>query len=144
MSGGQVIAGWPEARPRSPLACRLTRRRIVVSLTRMPRRTIKRLGGATAHVLAEQPDDPRQAVSLTRERARSSRKGFGKDLSIAAFVPAAPAARSHPDRNWCPLSGDIAKRVYEPERNEGTCRRRPSGETIMEQRRGKSPPWRPS
>jgi hypothetical protein len=36
---------------------------------------------------------------------------FGEDLTIAPLVPAAPATRSHPDRNRCPLSGEIAKRA---------------------------------
>jgi hypothetical protein len=31
---------------------------------------------------------------------------------VAPLVPAAPATHSHPDRNWCPLSGEIAKRPW--------------------------------
>jgi hypothetical protein len=49
-----------------------------------------------ARAMAEQPDDPRQALSLTRERVRNSRKAFGEDPAIAPLVPAAPATHSHP------------------------------------------------
>ena len=66
-------------------------------------------GGTPARAMTEQPDNLRQAVSLTRRRSCKSRKTFGKDLAITPLVPTAPATHSHPDRNWCPLRGKIAK-----------------------------------
>jgi hypothetical protein len=48
--------------------------------------------------MTEQFDDPRQAVSLTRERACNSRKARGEDLAIAPLVPAASGTHSYPDR----------------------------------------------
>ena len=66
-------------------------------------------GGTPARAMTEQPDNLRQAVSLTRRRSCKSRKTFGEDLVITPLVPTAPAAHSHPDRNWCPLRGKIAK-----------------------------------
>ena len=68
-------------------------------------------GGAPARAMTEQPDDFRQAVGLTRRRGCDPWKAFGEDPAITPLVPAAPATHSHPDRNWCPLSGKIAKRA---------------------------------
>jgi hypothetical protein len=61
--------------------------------------------------MAEQPDDLRQSVGLTRRRGGNSWKTFGEDPAIAPLVPAAPATHSHPDRNRRSLSGEIANHV---------------------------------
>jgi hypothetical protein len=47
----------------------------------------------------EEPDDPGQAVGLTRKRRSKPGKAFGEDPALAPVVAATPAPNSYPDRN---------------------------------------------